>query len=917
MLAHHRSSVNPMLSLCASCAFSRPSSSTVVGLPLTLLPAPVSLSGMQATAILLRCQLAALLLLGWPFRLLAREGAPSDFSLADPQLKLVKIDSDAKESLLALAADGMGLIFAGGREGLFVYEPDPHGLYLPRRQLYRFPPNSWVYNIAIRGRDLYVLTVGALYVFKDAVVRREGLQPTRLLWGSPVAHVHQGLHGMTWGPEGDLYISLGDEVWYYGNFSSRPDHWGHWNLYHGPDSTPTPYTGAGGVLRLSPDGKQLAVIANGTRNDCGLAFDSQWNLFGNDNDHESMPKQYVPGRLLHITTGAYFNWPRGWMPEKQPWRFDLLETMTPNLGRYVPVGMCYYNDDFLPQKYRHCLYVARWGNHTIPRCPIQPSGDTFKTEEQPFLTCENQARPVNVIVGRGGRLFAVVCYMAQNEESPVYRSDLLMITRRDDAPNSPFRAFDPAYATASQLLKELDASSWSRRLDAHIELTRRGAGSFRTAEQRLDGIDVKSPATPHLIWLAASDESPATRSKIIALASHPSSVIRSVSMRALARFGVGPDSEEAFSKGLRDPDPQVRLAALTGFFGQTKEFPLERVVTAATSTLQDLNSNSNGTYLRQTACFLLARRASVKEISALCEDSEVKRRMVGILAAGFRLTVPRWDQPLDKSVPLDPGMVAGDTVTYADGVRTDLTQLGPMGNFTIADAWAEGAKTDEQEILFALLQHRLNDANENVARQAAFFLHLLDDARAEHAAAALLGLGSRAAGNSALALNATNTGSTDWPPAFRDLDWTKLAAGGDPKKGQALFATRGCATCHSIRDGDIGSGGPSLKGAASRFSLAYIAESIMVPNKVVSPIYRWTFLKLKNGEDTSGLITGETATEIEVLLPSTVRQTIKKNDIAVRELQNRSPMPEGLIRTPAELADLLAFFNSEKGPLPR
>jgi putative heme-binding domain-containing protein len=165
--------------------------------------------------------------------------------------------------------------------------------------------------------------------------------------------------------------------------------------------------------------------------------------------------------------------------------------------------------------------------------------------------------------------------------------------------------------------------------------------------------------------------------------------------------------------------------------------------------------------------------------------------------------------------------------------------------------------------------------------------------------------------------HATNTGSTDWPPAFRELDWTKQAASGDPKKGQALFATRGCATCHSIRDGDIGSGGPSLKGAASRFSLSYIAESIMVPNKVVSPIYRWTLLKLKNGDDTSGLITGETATEVEVLLPSAVRQTIKKSDIAVRELQNRSPMPEGLIRTPAELADLLAFFMSEIGPMPK
>jgi len=126
----------------------------------------------------------------------------------------------------------------------------------------------------------------------------------------PVAHVHQGLHGLAFGPDGDLYLSQGDQLWGYGDFKRAPDHWGHWTLFHGPDNTATPYTGAGGVLRLSPDGKNLGVIANGTRNDCGLAFDEQWNLFGNDNDHESLPKDYVPGRLLHITAHAYFNWPR-------------------------------------------------------------------------------------------------------------------------------------------------------------------------------------------------------------------------------------------------------------------------------------------------------------------------------------------------------------------------------------------------------------------------------------------------------------------------------------------------------------------------------------------------------------------------------------------------------------------------------
>ena len=55
---------------------------------------------------------AGLLLLEAAGPLMARENAPEDFAIGDAELKLVKIDSDQKESLLGLAADGMGRIFA-------------------------------------------------------------------------------------------------------------------------------------------------------------------------------------------------------------------------------------------------------------------------------------------------------------------------------------------------------------------------------------------------------------------------------------------------------------------------------------------------------------------------------------------------------------------------------------------------------------------------------------------------------------------------------------------------------------------------------------------------------------------------------------------------------------------------------------
>src|SRR5438105_2453399 len=98
----------------------------------------------------LRC-LSLIVVLAAPCRGLA--GEEPDYSLTDPELKLVPIDSDATASFLAVRADTMGRLFVGGREALFVYEPDGKGGYGPRRQLYKFPNNTWVYDIEVRGND--------------------------------------------------------------------------------------------------------------------------------------------------------------------------------------------------------------------------------------------------------------------------------------------------------------------------------------------------------------------------------------------------------------------------------------------------------------------------------------------------------------------------------------------------------------------------------------------------------------------------------------------------------------------------------------------------------------------------------------------------------------------------------------------
>ena len=115
---------------------------------------------------------------------------------------------------------------------------------------------------------------------------------------------------------------------------------------------------------------------------------------------------------------------------------------------------------------------------------------------------------------------------------------------------------------------------------------------------------------------------------------------------------------------------------------------------------------------------------------------------------------------------------------------------------------------------------------------------------------------------------------------------------------------RGAGSCI----GDSGSGGPALIDVGSRFTIPYLVEAVITPNKTVSPIFKWTMFTRKDGTKTAGLIIGENGAEIELLLPAATRQTIVKDSIAKREMQDRSPMPEGLIATSDDLRDLLAYL---------
>ena len=159
------------------------------------------------------------------------------------------------------------------------------------------------------------------------------------------------------------------------------------------------------------------------------------------------------------------------------------------------------------------------------------------------------------------------------------------------------------------------------------------------------------------------------------------------------------------------------------------------------------------------------------------------------------------------------------------------------------------------------------------------------------------------------------TGGALWlniAPKFLEVDWPEAVKQGDVARGKKLFAAEslGCAKCHAATSTQAGGGGPSLTDAGKRFTVPYLVESVLAPNKVISPVFKSSIILTNDGKIITGLVVSETGDKLEVLLPDTKRVTLNKSDIEERKLGDISAMPPGVVKTVEELRDVLAYLLS-------
>jgi putative heme-binding domain-containing protein len=134
---------------------------------------------------------------------------------------------------------------------------------------------------------------------------------------------------------------------------------------------------------------------------------------------------------------------------------------------------------------------------------------------------------------------------------------------------------------------------------------------------------------------------------------------------------------------------------------------------------------------------------------------------------------------------------------------------------------------------------------------------------------------------------------------------------GDAAHGSEVFNV--CTVCHRVGDRGIDFG-PNLSEIGTKLGKDALCEAILSPSAGIVVGYEGWNIKLKSGDEITGLIVSETENELSVKTLGGVITRYKKSDVVSREKMSQSLMPEGLTAsmTTQDFVDLIEYLSALK-----
>jgi putative heme-binding domain-containing protein len=135
---------------------------------------------------------------------------------------------------------------------------------------------------------------------------------------------------------------------------------------------------------------------------------------------------------------------------------------------------------------------------------------------------------------------------------------------------------------------------------------------------------------------------------------------------------------------------------------------------------------------------------------------------------------------------------------------------------------------------------------------------------------------------------------------------------GDPARGKALFASKGCQNCHRIQ-GEGGRLGPDLSEIGSARQPAQLDRSIVDPDAEIAPQNRPFRIVTKAGETINGKLLNQDTFTVQIFDSKEQLRSFSKSDLREYTFVDKSPMPSFQDKlSTQELGDVVAYLSSLK-----
>ncbi|MCI0700083.1 MAG: HEAT repeat domain-containing protein, partial [Planctomycetia bacterium] len=452
------------------------------------------------------------------------------------------------------------------------------------------PEDGIAGGVLARKGNVYFACIPDLYLLKDTKGENKADEKKSLAtgFGVHIQYIGHDLHGLRMGPDGKLYMSVGDRGL---NITTKEGK----KLFY-PDT--------GCVLRCDPDGSNLEVVHSGLRNPQELAFDDFGNLFTWDNNSDSGDR----ARWVYVVEGGDSGWRCGFQygtgyhtPEvpqgnRGPWNTEKLwipqwdgqaAYIVPPLANFGngPSGITHYPGIGLNDKYKDHFFLTDFtgtpgGNSTIWTLAVKPKGAAFEIvggNPQPFI---KNMLPTDCEFGPDGAFYWSDWTTGWNRPG---KGRIFRVT-------DPEAMKNPAVAEAKKLLaagftkksvdeleKLLEHPHQMIRTEAQFELASRKPDDATKAFAAVLKDSKNRLARLHAVWglgMVARKHKDATKALVAALKDQDVEVKRAAVeqlgqvVRGTSRGEVALTAFEiqnAIRKLMTDPDTRVQAAAAVAY----------------------------------------------------------------------------------------------------------------------------------------------------------------------------------------------------------------------------------------------------------------------------------------------------------------------------------------------------------------